>query len=302
MQEQLICFLGRFQPWHNGHQQILDCALSRASHVLILCGSSNVAPNTRNPWSFIQRSNLIQQCIARKDLKRIVILPVNDMLYNDKKWCGHISQKIQDAKKMLNLPDKYPTNWIGYYKDSSCYYLDILTGSRYIDVPYFENINACDLRLALQNGNLAAVEHKVPAKVYSWLKKQVLIKPMPEAKLMQYFAFVHDSYIMVKKVANICHLPGFEVLDSCDQGQSQNLINGYIYSWYNASDVAKGKNMQFQHAYRSDTGKQIAKVMLLEVKHKIKEPGVVWLNKYQIQKKIFFQDHASIAFNIVINL
>ena len=51
--------LGRFQPFHLGHKGIVDGALSAVDTLLILIGSSNLAPNTKNPFSFDERKAMI---------------------------------------------------------------------------------------------------------------------------------------------------------------------------------------------------------------------------------------------------
>ena len=35
-----LVFIGRFQPFHAGHQAVIDTALARAERVIVLVGSS----------------------------------------------------------------------------------------------------------------------------------------------------------------------------------------------------------------------------------------------------------------------
>jgi cytidyltransferase-like protein len=44
-------FIGRFQPFHNGHKAVIDHGLTVARHVLVLIGSAGAARRPRNPWS-----------------------------------------------------------------------------------------------------------------------------------------------------------------------------------------------------------------------------------------------------------
>ncbi len=41
--------IGRFQPFHNAHAQLLQQAFAQAYHVIVALGSHRVAPNIKNP-------------------------------------------------------------------------------------------------------------------------------------------------------------------------------------------------------------------------------------------------------------
>ena len=47
-----LVFIGRFQPFHLGHWQVVNTALSQAQQVIVLVGSSFQPRSTRNPWTF----------------------------------------------------------------------------------------------------------------------------------------------------------------------------------------------------------------------------------------------------------
>jgi len=55
--------LGRFAPYHNGHQMITDQVLSRhgAENTLVIIGSSNAELNERTPFTYEQRKALVQK-------------------------------------------------------------------------------------------------------------------------------------------------------------------------------------------------------------------------------------------------
>ena len=45
----LAVFIGRFQPFHNGHMKVVETALQQSAQVLILTGSSYQPRTPRNP-------------------------------------------------------------------------------------------------------------------------------------------------------------------------------------------------------------------------------------------------------------
>ena len=61
-------FIGRFQPPHKAHIHIIEEALKIAEQVVIVLGSNRSAPNTRNPWTAVEREEMIDgQTIAVGD-------------------------------------------------------------------------------------------------------------------------------------------------------------------------------------------------------------------------------------------
>jgi len=93
----LITYIGRFQPFHSGHQYALRTALSKASHVLLLIGSSGEPSSLRNPWSFRERTDMIRSCVSADDWKRITIQPLTDMTYNDAAWAAQVQQLVDEC-------------------------------------------------------------------------------------------------------------------------------------------------------------------------------------------------------------
>jgi len=48
----LLVFVGRFQPFHKEHKRVIDIALEKSRHVLILVGSAGKARTIRNPFTY----------------------------------------------------------------------------------------------------------------------------------------------------------------------------------------------------------------------------------------------------------
>ena len=55
-----LVFIGRFQPFHNGHKAVIDEALKRSDKVIILIGSANLPRSLRNPFSVAERTAMIE--------------------------------------------------------------------------------------------------------------------------------------------------------------------------------------------------------------------------------------------------
>ena len=61
----LLVFIGRFQPFHNGHNKVIEQALRDAKHVLVLIGSANIPRNIRNPFTFQERKETVELRVDR---------------------------------------------------------------------------------------------------------------------------------------------------------------------------------------------------------------------------------------------
>lgn len=118
----LLVFIGRFQPFHKGHEERLHQALEVADEVLILVGSSNRARSPRNPWTFFERSAMITEAL-RVDVKfkqRVFIEPLPDYLYNDVGWMTKVRNTVH-----RHCHDDSQIGLTGFMKDHSSYYLNI---------------------------------------------------------------------------------------------------------------------------------------------------------------------------------
>lgn len=63
-QYELAVFIGRMQPMHNGHLSAIKTACESAKKVLVLVGSSNAAPSTKNPFTAGWRIDVARAVIA----------------------------------------------------------------------------------------------------------------------------------------------------------------------------------------------------------------------------------------------
>ncbi|RTZ67484.1 MAG: ADP-ribose pyrophosphatase [Aquificaceae bacterium] len=136
-----LIFIGRFQPFHLGHQAVVRTALECADKVIILVGSSCQPRSVRNPWSFDERQQFIRQSFSTAELERIIISPLVD-LYNDDRWVKQVEmvveRHVQTSSANIGL--------IGHSKDHSSYYLSLFSQWGAVDVSSYESLSATPLR------------------------------------------------------------------------------------------------------------------------------------------------------------
>ena len=186
-----LVFIGRFQPFHNGHKAVIDAALKQAKEVVVVVGSSFAARNIRNPFTFQERKAMIEACFTdskyfsydgaqgRVKSPRIHVVPVSDYPYDDNKWVNAI-QKIVDE----TIPHAQDVGLIGHSKDSTSYYLNIFPRwKNHVEVEDVGGINATDIRKMLFcednrektiNSSIEAIKNSMPKEAYESMARTML--------------------------------------------------------------------------------------------------------------------------------
>lgn len=142
-----LIFIGRFQPFHHGHEFVVREALKHAKTLILLIGSANSARTIKNPFTFDEREMMILG--GFEDVAdRIICLPIDDTLYNDHKWL----QNIQSAVSLI-VSDTDKVGIIGHTKDDSSYYLTLFPHWECLELPNFEQLSATPLRKAYLLGD-----------------------------------------------------------------------------------------------------------------------------------------------------
>ena len=183
-----LVFIGRFQPFHNGHKAVIDAALEQAKEVVVVVGSSFAARNIRNPFTFQERKAMIEAVFPTD---RVKVVPVSDYPYDDNKWVNAI-QKIVDE----TIPHAQDVGLIGHSKDSTSYYLNIFPRwKNHVEVPDVGGINATNIRKALfGNGDFGVLDH-MPVATRHEMNKVILAGSNGRG----YWDTLYNEYEMVKK-------------------------------------------------------------------------------------------------------
>ncbi|TWV83945.1 bifunctional nicotinamide-nucleotide adenylyltransferase/Nudix hydroxylase [Moraxella sp. VT-16-12] len=157
-----LVFIGRFQPFHQGHKFVINQALTLAKTVLVLIGSANSPRTTKNPFSFDERESMILG--AFDDECRIMCLPVDDNLYNDQKWLSEVQALIYHV-----VGDDDKVGVVGYHKDKSSYYLSLFPSLGCVNLPNYENLSATPIRK--RYFDCGEIDENLPDNVARFLDK-----------------------------------------------------------------------------------------------------------------------------------
>ena len=175
-----LVFIGRFQPFHNGHKAVIDAALEKAKEVIVVVGSSFAARNTRNPFTFEERKAMIDSVYADQSnyagaqgmikSPRVKVVPVSDYPYDDNKWVAAVQNVVHGAISWSADPIRI--GLIGHEKDGTSYYLKIFPTWGSVSVPNVDEINATDIRnYGFENKTFRGInsEKLLPTSVFTQL-------------------------------------------------------------------------------------------------------------------------------------
>jgi nicotinamide-nucleotide adenylyltransferase len=88
-------FIGRFQPFHNGHLKIIQNISEEYDEVIIGIGSSQYDHTLENPFSLDERKTMIIKTLEKNDVKNYKIVIIPD-IHNPPKWVDHVTSIISD--------------------------------------------------------------------------------------------------------------------------------------------------------------------------------------------------------------
>jgi len=138
-------FIGRLQPYHLAHHQMVQQALTLADRVVLVMGSAFRARDPKNPFKWQERRDMVQVCFTPEDAQRIAFAPVKDY-YEDEQWVaavrGEVAKLAPGAKRIALL---------GHFKDASSYYLNRFPGWSLVEqsVSLEEGLSATQIRETL---------------------------------------------------------------------------------------------------------------------------------------------------------
>jgi len=97
MQKVRAILIGRMQPVHNGHMQVINKILEDVDELIIGIGSAQISHEQKDPFTAGERIVMMSQALAEMDVdpSRYYIIPMQDINFNAI-WVSHV--------KMLTPP------------------------------------------------------------------------------------------------------------------------------------------------------------------------------------------------------
>jgi nicotinamide-nucleotide adenylyltransferase len=81
-------YIGRFQPYHDGHQRMVGEIVDEVDELVLGIGSAGDSHTTRNPFTAGERVMMVTKSVAEFDLTTYVV-PIEDLERNSV-WVSHV--------------------------------------------------------------------------------------------------------------------------------------------------------------------------------------------------------------------
>lgn len=208
-------FIGRFQPLHRGHEAIITKALEISKHTIIVVGSSTASRSLRNPFTFLERSEMITRAVqeiahAPKKWLPVTIVPIADSAYNFHDWLIRVKTLINtEVAKLSNILGEIDENpriaLLGHFKDDTSYYLNYFPEYDFVPVDTMEGgIGSTAIREEMFGHEHPGFLMKYcSAPVRSWILDEWMVNPnLPSRPTSEVFENLIQEYNYIKTYKN----------------------------------------------------------------------------------------------------
>ncbi|MFC1787977.1 nicotinamide-nucleotide adenylyltransferase [Patescibacteria group bacterium] len=141
MKKPTCLFIGRFQPFHNGHLLVVGGMSKVCDKIIIAIGSSDKSKTPEDPFTAAERRDMIQRSLQAKN-----IIPVHDVHFidvpdqeEDEHWTEHV----------LELAGEVDQVWTGNEWTKKCFKGKI----EIKDIKEVPGISATEVRQRIKNGD-----------------------------------------------------------------------------------------------------------------------------------------------------
>ncbi len=149
-------YLGRFQPYHLGHHQVLKQIAREVDEIIIGIGSAQKSHEIENPFTAGERVLMVSSALEEFNIKHYVI-PIEDIQRNSL-WVSHVNSMV-------------PPYEIAYTNNPLVIELLSEAGIRVKQSPLFKrnNYSGTEIRRRMLAGD--RWEHFIPEKVVEIIKE-----------------------------------------------------------------------------------------------------------------------------------
>jgi bifunctional NMN adenylyltransferase/nudix hydrolase len=161
-----LVLIGRFQPLHSAHLEIIKRATALTDQLVIIVGSAKQPRTYKNPFTFEERRVMIKDATRGLNMQ-VYVEPNTDTIYNDQAW----AVRVQGIVSKYRVLGGAGVGIIGHKKDDSSFYLDMFPQWGYENVELIEFLSAVDIRdLYFKNSvNYKFIKGVLPETTYDFL-------------------------------------------------------------------------------------------------------------------------------------
>lgn len=161
-------YIGRFEPPHTAHLEVMLEALQSVKKLIIVIGSAKIARNTKNPFTAEERQQIIQNMLEQAGIakSRLLFLHVRDYFYNESLWLSEIQKGVQSFTQ-----GSTDITLIGHLKDESSYYLRSFPAWEFLPTHVVSSLSATQVRNAYFEDRMDDVSSMVSTSILKFLQE-----------------------------------------------------------------------------------------------------------------------------------
>lgn len=166
--------IGRFQPFHNQHGELLMSAFAQADQVIVLIGGAFKPRTPKDPFTFDERAVIIHEWFQNESgiaggLNELAVAPIRDYMYSDATWAENVQRTVASIPGFEASAEE--TVLVGCNKDESSFYLKMFPQWALHEEPYTEHIDATRIRdLLFEDTSMDFIRGTVPNSTWDFLK------------------------------------------------------------------------------------------------------------------------------------
>ena len=262
-----LVLIGRFQPVHNAHVEIIRRAAAQANQVIIIVGSAKQPRTYKNPWTSHERrlmlQNVVDQIVPDESGVSVRIEENIDTIYNDQAWAVRVQAIVA---KYTSAGDKIGI--IGHRKDDTSFYLSMFPQWGFSEVELIQPLNATNIRdlFFRRDANMNFLSSVLPQPVLRMLEGW---KGSPDyEQVIKEREFV-ESY--KKQYSSLPYAPIFVTVDAVV------ICAGHVLMVKRRSEPGKGLWAMPGGFLNASTDRSVRDAMIRELREEtmIKVPGPV---------------------------
>jgi bifunctional NMN adenylyltransferase/nudix hydrolase len=167
----VIVYIGRFEPYHTGHDALVRLGLLLGKTVVIVLGSAGEPRSRKNPLFALEREMMIAGCFTGTDRARLRFAAVADTGDNES-WVADVQAAV-DQK----APGAARVALLGHFKDASSYYLNHFPTWHLESVSRANELDATTVRKVMfdqtrsLDARIAQLQTMVPTGALAFLKQ-----------------------------------------------------------------------------------------------------------------------------------
>jgi bifunctional NMN adenylyltransferase/nudix hydrolase len=164
-----LVLIGRFQPVHSAHVELIRRAVKLTSDLIIIVGSAHQPRTYKNPWTAKERMMMLNNAIDEIDVgtTRVHVEDNIDTIYNDNAWMRRVQGIVSKYRTLGGR-----TGIIGHKKDESSFYLEMFPQWEFEEVELLQPLNASSVRdlYFRDDVNMNFIRGVVPQSTYRMLE------------------------------------------------------------------------------------------------------------------------------------